>query len=112
MGLPILNPLDLAKRAWKRAAKAFEPLFRETGEKVPTQREMRLDTSEYTVKQALGPSWFTRQLSAKTRWARLSELTPEERAIAREKGWLDVTPKQVARRRARMTRRQRRREKA
>ena len=76
------------KSIFKRAAKAFEPLFRSAGEDRPTLNELRLDADEYTVKRKLGRSFFTRQLPANSRAVRIASLSHEEWLLAKNRGWL------------------------
>ena len=53
-----------------------------------SRSEGRLDAQEYAVKSKLGNSFFTRQQPERTRNARISALTSEERRIARARGWI------------------------
>jgi len=79
--------MNAMRAGFKRAAKVFEPLFRAQGEDMPTQKELRLDADEYTVKRKLGRSFFTRRITPNTRAARLASLTQQEYMLARNRGW-------------------------
>lgn len=83
-----LSALRAIKQGFRRIAKAFEPVFRASGEARPTLNEMRLDADAYVVKGKLGRSFFTRQLRPNTRHARVASLTADEYQLARAHGWL------------------------
>ena len=80
--------LGAIKGAFRKASRAFAPLFRARGEDRPTFHELRLDADEYAVKKALGHSFFTGQITRNTRAARVASLTQEEYVLARDRGWL------------------------
>jgi hypothetical protein len=78
---------DFFKQGFNAARRIFTPLFRATGDDLPTRNEMRLDADEWAVKRKLGRSFFTRQLNANTRAARIASLTEAEWQLARRRGW-------------------------
>lgn len=87
----MFNPskaLNVVKSAFRKASRAFAPLFQARGEDRPTLHELRLDADEYEVKKALGHSFFTGHITPNTRAARIASLTGEEYLLARERGWL------------------------
>lgn len=59
---------------------------------VPLSRLSRKDKDltlpAFKVKRKLGPAFFTRGMNPRTRHARVSGLTADERALAREHGWI------------------------
>lgn len=79
---------DLAKKAFRAARAVLQPLFKAAKQEVPTQRELRLDADEWSVKRKLGSGFFTRSLTHNTRVARLLSLTPAEYALALRRGWV------------------------
>lgn len=85
---PKVNIFSRIKGAFKKARDAFAPLFKAAGDRTPTQNEMRLDAHEWTVKQKLGRSFFTKRLNHNTRVARVASLTHPEWLLARNRGWV------------------------
>lgn len=80
------NPFKRVGKWIKSAALALVGLA-ETPE--PTsKKEQDLPSNAFIVKHKLGGSFFTRQLNPKTRQRRISNLTNEERQIARAQGWI------------------------
>lgn len=79
--------LGAIKGALKKASKVFAPLFKKVDKDKPALNELRLDATEYGVKQKLGRSFFTRSITSNTRAARLASLTHEEYLLAMQKGW-------------------------
>lgn len=58
-------------------------------QKRATRREAAfLDYVQLSVKRKLGSSWFRKALSFRSRRARLKTLTPVERFVAKQMGWM------------------------
>ena len=53
----------------------------------PTRRERALPMDVFRVKRKLGRGWHSKRIGERTRRKRLAELTKEEWAIAKERGW-------------------------
>jgi hypothetical protein len=79
---------DALKTGYKRAVNLFGGMFKDIGENVPTQNEMRLDADEWAVKQKLGRAFFTKRLNPNTKVARVASLTGAEYQLARQRGWV------------------------
>jgi hypothetical protein len=84
---PKTGMFDNIRKGFKKARDLFAPLFTAAGQTTPTQNEMRLDADEWTVKQKLGRSFFTRRVTANTRAARIASLTNGEYQLAKDRGW-------------------------
>lgn len=71
---------------WAAAAASYL-----SGETKFSAKEQHLGADEFGVKRDLGRSFFSRQLPARTRAARIRALSSEGRAVAYNKGWISYS---------------------
>jgi len=76
------------KSAFKSVLGALLPRFNEENIPAPTARDMQLDVDEWQLKRRLGKNFFRKRLNPRYRAKRIAELTPVQRALARERGWI------------------------